>query len=83
MIWLARGLSWFFASSKGLIRNKLFVARAQTIIFSKADQFQWPAVISVIAVYVARGTYMVFVRRGRGHLVHMPSCIKPPLEDNC
>ncbi|ELR05825.1 hypothetical protein VC83_04398 [Pseudogymnoascus destructans] len=135
MIWLAGGLSWFFASGEGLTGNKLFAASGlvgavilsrvglwsfdlcaqsiiqeevdeqsrgafstveasfqnlfellsyvTTIIFSKADQFQWPAVISVIAVYVAGGTYMVFVRRRRGHLVHMPSCIKPRLEDNC
>jgi len=133
MIWLAVGLSWFFASSESLTGNGLFAASglvgavilsrvglwsfdlcaqsivqeevneegrgafstveasfqnlfellsyATTIIFSKADQFQWPAVISVIAVYVAGGTYTVFVRRRRGHLVHMPGCIKPRLED--
>ena len=46
-----------------------------TIIFAKADQFQWPAVISVVAVYVAGAIYMVFVRRRRGHLVHVPSWI--------
>ncbi|TAQ83486.1 hypothetical protein B7494_g8193 [Chlorociboria aeruginascens] len=53
-----------------------------TIIFSKPDQFHWPAIISVIAVYIAGGTYAVFVRTRRGHLVHMSSCIKPRLEDS-
>lgn len=135
MVWLAGGLSWFFASGEGLTGNKLFAASGlvgavilsrvglwsfdlcaqsivqeevdeqsrgafstveasfqnlfellsyvTTIVFSKVDQFHWPVVISVIAVYVAGGTYTAFVRRRRGHLVHMPSCMKPRLEDNC
>ena len=134
MIWLAAGLSWFFASGENRTGNKFFAASglvgavilsrvglwsfdlcaqsiiqelvneqsrgafstveasfqnlfellsyATTIIFSKEDQFRWPAAISVIAVYVAGGTHMVFVRRRRGHLVHMPNCIKPRPEDN-
>lgn len=40
-----------------------------TIIFSKANQFQWPAIISVIAVYTAGAVCMIFVRKRRGHLV--------------
>lgn len=43
-----------------------------TIIFSKANQFQWPATISVIAVYVAGTICMFFVKQRRGHLV---SCL--------
>jgi len=134
MIWLAVGLSWFFASSESFTENKAFAASGlvggvilsrvglwsfdlctqsiiqeevdeqnrgafstveasfqnlfellsyvTTIVFSKADQFQWPAIISVIAVYIAGGTYTVFVRRRRGHLVHIPSWTKSWLEDN-
>ncbi len=133
MIWLAGGLSLFFASGESRTGNNFFAASGlvgavilsrvglwsfdfcaqsiiqgevneqsrgafstlwasfqnifellsyvTTIIFSKANQFQWPAIISVIAVYVAGGTYMVFVRRRSGHLVHIPSCNKPRLED--
>jgi len=54
-----------------------------TIVFSRPDQFRWPALISVVAVYGAGGTYAAFVRRRRGHLVHMPDCIKPRVGDNC
>lgn len=43
-----------------------------TIIFSKANQFQWPATISVIAVYIAGAICMLFVRKRRGHLI---SCL--------
>lgn len=46
-----------------------------TIIFSRPDQFQWPVVISIGAVYVAGGLYATFVRQRRGHLFHRPACI--------
>ena len=123
MIWLAGGLSWFFARGESLAENKLFAASGlvgavilsrvglwsfdlcaqsiiqeevneqgrgafstveasfqnlfellsyvTTIIFSQVDQFQWPTIISVIAVYIAGATYTVFVRRRRGHLIPM------------
>ncbi|KAG7284860.1 hypothetical protein NEMBOFW57_009475 [Staphylotrichum longicolle] len=48
---------------------------ASTIIFSRPGQFQWPAVISVVAVYAAGCLYTAFVRRRRGHLFHTPSCM--------
>jgi solute carrier family 40 (iron-regulated transporter), member 1 len=132
MLWLAGGLSWFFANGKSLSEEKILAASGlvgavilsrvglwgfdlcaqsiiqdevneqsrgafsavevsfqnllelfsyvTTIIFSRPDQFQWPAVISLIAVYVAGGTYAVFVRRRRGHLLHISNCIKPRLE---
>ncbi|KAF7373477.1 Solute carrier family 40 protein [Mycena sanguinolenta] len=48
---------------------------ATTIVFSRPDQFQWPVVISVAAVYVAGGLYAFFVRKRRGHLFHAPQCI--------
>ncbi|KAF7328398.1 Solute carrier family 40 protein [Mycena venus] len=38
---------------------------ATTIIFSRPDQFRWPVVISVAAVYVAGGLYAFFVRKRR------------------
>ncbi|PVI00807.1 hypothetical protein DM02DRAFT_707097 [Periconia macrospinosa] len=132
MIWLAGGLSWFFAGSEALTKTGVFAASglvggvilsrvglwgfdlcaqnivqeevdednrgafstveasfqnffellsyASTIAFSKPNQFQWPVVITVGAVYTAGGLYAVFVRKRRGHLVHAPSCIKPKLD---
>ncbi|KAL9113256.1 MAG: hypothetical protein Q9227_002591 [Pyrenula ochraceoflavens] len=41
-----------------------------TILFPHPSQFQWPAVMSVAAVYGAGGLYAGYVRRTRGHLVH-------------
>jgi len=128
MLWLAGGLSWFFASGASLPGHRIFAASGlvgsvircrvglwgfdlcaqsivqeevneqsrgafsaveasfqnlfellsylTTIVFSRTNQFQWPTVISVTAVYVAGGTYAVYVRRRRGHLVHLAGCIK-------
>ncbi|KAI0549733.1 Ferroportin1-domain-containing protein [Xylaria curta] len=46
-----------------------------TIIFSRPDQFKWPALISIAAVYAAGGLHATFVRKRRGHLVHPPVCV--------
>lgn len=46
-----------------------------TIIFSRPDEFQWPVVISVGAVYTAGGLYAYFLRKRRGHLFHAPRCV--------
>jgi iron-regulated transporter 1 len=50
---------------------------ALTIIWSDANSFQWPAIISVAAVYMAGGLYAYFLRKRRGHLIHPPSCLNP------
>ncbi|CAG7947768.1 unnamed protein product [Penicillium salamii] len=46
-----------------------------TIVFSRPDQFQWPVLISVIAVALAGILYAAFVRIQRGHLIHIPTCL--------
>ena len=128
MLWLAGGLSWYFASGAPLTGHEIFAASGlvgtvilsriglwgfdlcaqsivqeevdehtrgafssveasfqnlfellsymTTVVFSRTDQFQWPVIISVIAVYAAAGTYAIFVRRRRGHLIHVASCMK-------
>lgn len=43
-----------------------------TMVFSRPEDFRWPAVISVTAVYMAGGLYAAFVRERRGHLFHAP-----------
>lgn len=49
---------------------------ATTIIFTRPDQFQWPVVVSIGAVYAAGGLYTWYVRERRGHLLHSPQCLK-------
>lgn len=47
-----------------------------TVIFPRPDQFRYPALVSLVAVYCAAALYAKFVRDRRGHLLHMPSCLK-------
>ncbi|KAI5236303.1 hypothetical protein E4T43_08695 [Aureobasidium subglaciale] len=47
------------------------VSYASTIIFSRPDQFRWPTLLSVVAVYLAGALFAAFVRMRRGHLLHM------------
>ncbi|ROW02513.1 hypothetical protein VMCG_06005 [Cytospora schulzeri] len=47
-----------------------------TIVFPRPDEFQWPFVISVGAVYTAGGMYAYFLSQRRGHLLHAPPCIR-------
>ncbi|TIA63497.1 hypothetical protein D6C77_02063 [Aureobasidium pullulans] len=42
-----------------------------TIIFSDPSQFRWPALLSVVAVYLAGALFAAFVRTRRGHLLHL------------
>ncbi|KAL9619837.1 MAG: hypothetical protein Q9160_005577 [Pyrenula sp. 1 TL-2023] len=65
------------ASFQNLFELLLYVS---TIIFSRPDQFQWPAVISTAAVYTAGALYAGFVRRRRGHLLHPPPCLHPKVD---
>ena len=48
---------------------------ASTIVFSRPDQFRFPAAISAGSVAVAGVFYALFVRRRRGHLVHVSDCV--------
>ncbi|KAM0350279.1 hypothetical protein ACHAPU_003446 [Fusarium lateritium] len=48
-----------------------------TIIFSSPSQFHNPTTISITAVFSAWALYSSFVKKRRGHLVHLPSCISP------
>lgn len=45
-------------------------------MYARPDQFQYPALISAVAVYVAEAIYAIFVRGRRGHLLHKPHCLK-------
>jgi solute carrier family 40 (iron-regulated transporter), member 1 len=42
-----------------------------TIIFSSPDMFKYPVTLSFVSVAVALATYAAFVRKRRGHLIHI------------
>ncbi|GLI72906.1 hypothetical protein PoHVEF18_001090 [Penicillium ochrochloron] len=64
-----------FSSTEAAWQNLFEICSyISTIIFSRPDQFKWPALISVISVGIAGLLYAIFVRIQRGHLLHLPSC---------
>ncbi|GAA5840724.1 hypothetical protein JCM5353_005745 [Sporobolomyces roseus] len=42
-----------------------------TIIFNKPDQFKWAVVISFASVILGALCYLIYVRKERGHLIHL------------
>lgn len=55
---------------------------AATVVFSRPDQFQWPILMSVGAIYAAGGLYASYVRKRRGHLFHAPPCLHCKKEES-
>jgi iron-regulated transporter 1 len=47
---------------------------AATIVFARPEEFVWPVCVSFGAVVTAAGVFAGFVRRERGHLVHVGRC---------
>jgi len=47
-----------------------------TVVFSEPDEFEYPVFISVGAISVAACLFAQYVRRERGHLIHLSPCIK-------
>ncbi|KAF3386316.1 Solute carrier family 40 member 1 [Penicillium rolfsii] len=65
-----------FSSTEAAWQNLFEIfSYISTIIFSRPDQFKWPALISVISVGIAGLFYAMYVRIQRGHLLHLPTCI--------
>ncbi|TQW12191.1 iron-regulated transporter [Cordyceps javanica] len=70
-----------FSSVEASFQNLFeLLSFATTIVFSRPEQFHWPLVISIAAVYIAGGLYAFFVRHRRGHLFHPPACLKVEVE---
>ena len=66
-----------FSSVEAVWQNAFeLLSYASTIIFSRPEQFKWPALISVIAVSTASSAYTLFVRLRRGHLIHVDVVMK-------
>ncbi|KAL6233385.1 hypothetical protein BDW75DRAFT_215441 [Aspergillus navahoensis] len=51
------------------------ISFATTIVFADPDQFKYPVYISYGAIAVAAICFAAYVRRERGHLVHMSKCM--------
>ncbi|KAK2460103.1 hypothetical protein APHAL10511_007869 [Amanita phalloides] len=49
---------------------------AVTVILSKPEQFRYPVLMSPVAVFLAGFLFASFVRSRRGHLLHVPFCMK-------
>ena len=47
-----------------------------TIVFPKPSQFRVPVVISFGAIVASACCFAGYVRKERGHLLHMSKCIK-------
>lgn len=70
-----------FSTTETMFQNVFdMLAWALTIIWSDPNSFHWPVLISVAAVYIAGGLSASFLRRRRGHLIHVPSCIVPKVD---
>lgn len=68
-----------FSSTEAALQNAFeLLSYLSTIIWSHPAQFRYPILISAIAVYAAALAYTVFLRRSRGHLIHVhtPLCLK-------
>ncbi|RJE26723.1 iron-regulated transporter [Aspergillus sclerotialis] len=66
-----------FSSIEASFQNAFeLCSYAATIIFSRPEQFQWPVLMSCLAVVCAGTLYALFVRSRRGHLFHLPMCIE-------
>jgi iron-regulated transporter 1 len=46
-----------------------------TILFPQPEQFKYPVLISYGAIAVSAICYAGFVRKERGHLLHMAACL--------
>jgi iron-regulated transporter 1 len=49
---------------------------ASTIIFPDPGQFRYPVYVSLAAVLTSACCYAAYVRKERGHLLHLSTCIK-------
>jgi iron-regulated transporter 1 len=64
-----------FGSTEAGVQNVFeLLAYALTIVFRDPKAFQWPVYVSVANVAIAAGIYAAFVRRRRGHLLHVHVC---------
>lgn len=65
-----------FSTTEAALQNLFeMLSFATTSIFSKPEQFQYPALISVGATAAANLCFTTYVKRNRGHLFHNSRCL--------
>ena len=65
-----------FSSTEQVLQNVFeLLSYVLTIIASRPDQFRYPVTVSAGATFIAGGLYASYLRRKRGHLIHLP-CTK-------
>jgi len=66
-----------FSSTEASFQNAFeLLSYMSTIVWSRPNQFRSPVLLSAVAVYMSAFLFGKVLRRRRGHLVHMPTCIK-------
>ena len=61
-----------FSTTEAALQNTFDLGQfMSTIIFARPEMFKWPVLMSCVSVGVALGVYALFVRKRRGHLVHI------------
>jgi len=61
-----------FSTTEAALQNLFDLLQyTSTIIFSKPDMFKYPTLMSCVSVGTALSVYAIFVRKRRGHLVHI------------
>src|SRR5437763_5328051 len=61
-----------FSTTEAALQNTFDLLQfISTIIFARPEIFKWPVLMSCVSVGVALGVYALFVRKRRGHLVHI------------
>jgi len=71
-----------FSSTEASFQNAFeLLSYVLTIIWSHPDRFRYPVLLSAVAVYMSAFLFGKFLRRRRGHLVHLPVCIKSKKPD--
>lgn len=65
-----------FSATEAALQNLFeMLSFATTSIFSKPEQFQYPALISVGATAIANLCFTTYVKQDRGHLFHKSRCL--------
>ncbi|KAL8785369.1 MAG: hypothetical protein Q9213_003434 [Squamulea squamosa] len=65
-----------FSATEAALQNLFeMFSFAITSVFSKPEQFRYPALISVGATAVANLSFTAYVKRKRGHLLHKSTCL--------
>ncbi|OQN95430.1 hypothetical protein B0A48_18487 [Cryoendolithus antarcticus] len=62
-----------FSTTEAAFQNGFeLLSYALTIALPRPDQFKYPTLVSVVAVFCSGGMYAYYLRKRRGHLVHLP-----------